>query len=463
MTTALKFDTDLIRRYDLSGPRYTSYPTAVHFTDNFDNKSFRAATKRSNEDPIPRPLSLYFHIPFCSTLCFYCACNKVVTKDRSKADEYLQRLYKEIQLQATLFDHDREVRQIHLGGGTPTFINMDQMQHLMAFISDHFNLCRDDSRDFSIEIDPRTIEPETLGQLRDLGFNRVSLGVQDFNPQVQIAVHRIQSSEQTLAIIDAANHAGFESINLDLMYGLPKQSITSFKETISQVIAANPGRLCLFNYAHLPQLFMPQQRIKEEDLPSPEDKLKMLEHSIQQLSEAGYLYIGMDHFAKASDDLAISQSDGTLYRNFQGYATHADCDLIGIGVTSISQVADTYSQNYRTLKDYYTQLDKGKLAISRGVELSKDDLLRRDIISQLMCYGSIKIPEIEHQHRIQFRDYFRDTIPRIQALAHDGLIEYNTREIEVTASGRLLVRNICMAFDRYLQGSPAATNYSRVI
>lgn len=463
MITPLKFDADLIRRYDLSGPRYTSYPTAVHFTDSYRNESFQASAYRSNEDPIPRPLSLYFHIPFCSTLCFYCACNKVVTKDRSKADQYLQRLYKEIQLQAKLFDHDREVHQIHLGGGTPTFLNMGQMQRLLDFLADHFNLCRDDGRDFSIEIDPRTIEPETLFQLRDLGFNRVSLGVQDFDPNVQIAVHRIQPKDQTLEIIEAAKQAGFKSINLDLMYGLPKQSLASFEETIYQVIGANPGRLCLFNYAHLPQLFMPQQRIKEEDLPSPEDKLKMLETSIQRLTEAGYLYIGMDHFAKVDDDLAISQSDGTLYRNFQGYATHADCDLIGMGVSSISQIADTYSQNARTLDQYYARIDKGELSIYRGVELTKDDLLRRDIISQLMCYGSIQIPDIEIQHSIQFNDYFSDTIPHIQNLASDGLIEYKTGRIEVTPEGRLLVRNICMAFDRYLQNAAITTNYSKVI
>jgi len=463
MTTALKFDAELIRRYDLSGPRYTSYPTAVHFVESYTNSSFRASAHRSNEDPIPRPLSLYFHIPFCSTLCFYCACNKIVTKDYKKADQYLRRLYKEIQLHAELFDSDREVRQLHLGGGTPTFLTIDQLRELIAFIGKYFNLCHEDSSDFSIEIDPRTVEPGSLEQLRQLGFNRVSLGVQDFDPQVQVAVHRIQPKEQTLEIIEAAKRAEFKSINLDLIYGLPKQSLSSFQQTIEQVIAANPGRLCLFNYAHLPQLFMPQKRIKEAELPSPDDKLKMLETSINLLAEAGYLYIGMDHFAKADDDLAISQSNGTLYRNFQGYATHADCDMIGMGVSSISQLADTYSQNSRNLDDYYADMDKGRLSICRGVELTKDDLLRRDIISRLMCYGTIQILDIEKQHNVLFNSYFRDAIPRIQSLANDGLIEYDKRRIEVTPSGRLLVRNICMVFDRYLQSSPVTANYSKVI
>jgi len=383
MQQTLVLDPALIGRYDQTGPRYTSYPTAVQFHDGFGPTEYRAAAAASNASG--RPLSLYFHIPFCDTVCFYCACSKIATKDRTKAQPYLDRVYREIAMQAELFDGSRPVEQLHWGGGTPTFISPDQMRELMTVTGRHFHLLDDDSGEYSIEIDPREVTDATIGLLRDIGFNRMSLGLQDLDPDVQKAVNRIQSADQTFGALRAARAAGFRSISMDLIYGLPLQTVDSFIDTLDRVIEAEPDRLSVFNYAHLPQRFKPQRRINEVDLPSPDQKLEMLSQIGEHLAAAGYVYIGMDHFARPDDELAEAQRKGQLYRNFQGYSTHAHCDLVAMGVTSIGMVGNTYAQNVRTLDEYYAKIDAGELPVFRGIELTRDDELRRAVITQLIC------------------------------------------------------------------------------
>jgi len=356
MDQTLEFNLDLIRRYDKSGPRYTSYPTAIQFHEGFKQEDYKHwvdwSNKQSRQAASPQPLSLYFHLPFCDTVCYYCGCSKVVTKNREKASPYLQRLHREIEMQSRLFDSDRPVDQLHWGGGTPTFISHDEMTALMRVTRQFFNLHDDDTGEYSIEIDPREVTNETLALLRELGFNRMSLGVQDFDERVQKAVNRIQSEEKTLSVIQASKDLGFKSISIDLIYGLPFQSVDSFKKTLDKVIKADPDRLSIFNYAHLPEMFKPQRRISEADLPSAMEKMDILNQTIEQLSQAGYVYIGMDHFAKPEDELAIAQRNESLYRNFQGYSTHADCDLVAMGITSIGKVGHCYSQNVKTIKEY---------------------------------------------------------------------------------------------------------------
>ena len=359
------FDLDLIRRYDKAGPRYTSYPTAVQFHHSFTETEYRACAQNSHLEHPPQSLSLYFHIPFCDTVCFYCACNKIATKDRSLTTPYLQRLYREIALQGQLFSHDRQVTQLHWGGGTPTFLHHTQMQELVKTIRQHFQLLENDEGEYSIEIDPRETQPDTIAFLRSLGFNRMSLGVQDFDPKVQQAVNRIQSEEETFTVLHTARQEGFKSISIDLIYGLPHQNVASFSKTLDKILTVKPNRLSVFNYAHLPTLFKPQRRINEADLPTPLEKLSILQYTINRLTEAGYVYIGMDHFALPDDELAIAQRHGTLYRNFQGYATQANCDLIGLGTTSISKVHHCYSQNVKTLDEYYAHLDADHLPVWR--------------------------------------------------------------------------------------------------
>ncbi|MDH5447366.1 MAG: oxygen-independent coproporphyrinogen III oxidase, partial [Gammaproteobacteria bacterium] len=339
------FDLDLIRRYDKAGPRYTSYPTAVQFHENFAEREYKDYAIKSNENG--QPLSLYFHLPFCDTVCFYCACNKIITKNRKRSMPYLQRLFQEISLQAALFDPDRPVTQLHWGGGTPTFLSHDEMRQLMAETRRYFKLLDDDNGEYSIEIDPREADAETINVLRELGFNRLSLGVQDFDPAVQKAVNRIQSEAETEEVIQAARDVGFHSVSIDLMYGLPLQSVATFSQTLDKVIAMSPDRLSVFNYAHLPQMFKTQRQINEAELPPPEEKLAILQLCVQRLTDEGYVYIGMDHFAKPDDELAIAQQEGTLYRNFQGYSTQAECDLIAMGVTAVSKIGNSYSQNVK--------------------------------------------------------------------------------------------------------------------
>lgn len=462
MEAQTTFDWDLIQRYDTTGPRYTSYPTAVQFSDSFSAADYRNHALISNSGAA-KPLSLYFHIPFCSTLCFYCACNKIVTKNKAKGEAYLHRLLAEVGLQAALFDPGRRVQQVHLGGGTPTFFSVEQIRTLLEEVSRHFNLSDDESgRDFSIEIDPRTVDSDIVHGLRGLGFNRISLGVQDFDADVQRAVHRIQSPAETLGVIEAAREAGFKSINVDLMYGLPLQTQGSFHETLAAVIGAAPDRVCIFNYAHLPRRFAPQRRIRDEDLPTPDEKLAILQQTVATLTDSGYRYIGMDHFARPDDELSRAQDDGSLYRNFQGYTTHADCDLVGLGISSIGRVGNCYSQNYHDTDGYYTYVDRHELPVTRGVTLDADDVLRRDIINQLMCYGTLEIDPLEQRYGISFDSYFAAELGALSQFEKDGLLRQQGRDIRVTPAGRALVRNICMAFDRYLKTTDGQ-RFSRLI
>ena len=462
MQQGLEFDSELIRRYDTSGPRYTSYPTAVQFTEAFGEAEYRERARRSNETDTPAPLSLYFHIPFCNTVCFYCACNKVITANRKRAQPYLDHLFREIRMQGELYDRDRPVEQLHWGGGTPTFISDEQMRALMDETRRHFALRDDDSGEYSIEIDPREADAGTMALLRELGFNRISLGVQDFDPRVQQAVNRIQSEEETAAVLEAARAEGFKSTSIDLIYGLPHQSVDSFAATLDKVIAMGPDRLSVFNYAHLPQMFKTQRQIRAEALPSADEKLAILDYTIGRLTEAGYVYIGMDHFARPDDELAVAQREGTLYRNFQGYSTHADCDLVAMGATSISKVGDSYSQNLKGLEDYYAALEAGRLPVFRGVVLTADDRLRREVITRLICNFELDFADIEAAYSIDFADYFADALERLQPMQADGLLVVNADGIQVQPRGRLLIRNICMVFDRYL-GSDSPQRFSKVI
>lgn len=461
MEQGVSFDLDLIKRYDQSGPRYTSYPTAVEFDETFDEAAYKAACARSNESG--RPLSIYFHIPFCDTVCFYCACNKIATKDRSLVQPYLDRVYRELEMQAALFDTSRRVEQLHWGGGTPTFLSNAQMVELMETTRRHFTLAGDDVGEYSIEIDPREADAESIKLLREIGFNRMSLGVQDFDERVQTAVNRIQTEEQTMAVLDAALAEGFRSISIDLIYGLPFQSVESFSRTLERVIQVNPQRLSIFNYAHLPERFKPQRRINDADLPAPEVKLDILQSTIARLTEVGYVFIGMDHFARPDDELAVAQRAGTLYRNFQGYSTHADCDLIGIGVTSIGKIDNTYGQNRRGLDEYYADVDAGRLPVFRGIELTRDDLIRRDVITQLICHFELDMRAVEAKWGLQFNEYFADSLEKLQGMEGDGLVELAADKIRILPRGRLLVRNICMTFDAYLAAKTGPIGFSKVI
>jgi len=458
----LTFDPDLIRRYDKSGPRYTSYPTAVQFHAGFAEADYRGWAKRSNETPTPRPLSLYFHLPFCDTVCFYCACNKIVTKNRKRASLYLGRLHREIAVQGELFDRTRIVEQLHWGGGTPTFISHDEIQELMNATRERFRLRDDDQGEYGIEVDPREVRPETLALLRNLGFNRLSMGVQDFEPVVQKAVNRIQGEAETFAVLTQARALGFRSISMDLIYGLPHQTVESFGRTLDKIIGAGPDRLSVFNYAHLPEMFKPQRRIRAEDLPSPQEKLNILQLTIERLTQAGYVYIGMDHFARPDDELAVAQRNGTLYRNFQGYSTHAECDLIGFGMTSIGMVGDCYSQSQRTLEDYHAALDAGRLPVMRGITLDADDKLRRAIVTQLICHFALDYDAVESIYGIRFADYFGPELNDLRVMQQDGLLELDATSIRVLPAGKLLIRNICMVFDRYLR-QKESQRFSKVI
>ncbi len=460
MDQSLVFDIELIRRYDKSGPRYTSYPTAVQFHEGFAEADYRAIAAQSNQQG--GPLSLYFHIPFCDTLCFYCACNKIATKNRKHAVPYLEALFKEIEMQGALFDRSRKVDQLHWGGGTPTFISHEQMTALMAKSREQFNLHDDDSGEYSIEIDPREVKNDTIKLLRGLGFNRMSLGVQDFDPKVQQAVNRIQTEAQTFAVLDQAKAEGFLSVSVDLIYGLPFQSLEGFAKTVDKVIAARPDRLSVFNYAHLPEMFKPQRRILDEELPSAAEKLDILQMTNERLKQAGYVYIGMDHFAKPDDELAVAQREGTLYRNFQGYSTHAECDLVAMGVTSIGMVGNTYSQNVKTVEAYAELINAGKLPLYRGVELDDDDVLRREVITRLICQFELDMGAVAQQFNINFPEYFAQEMEELHQIESDGLLTIEGDRISVLPAGRLLIRNVCMVFDKYLR-KQSEQRFSKVI
>ena len=462
----LCFDPDLLRRHDRPGPRYTSYPTAPQFHAGFGEAELRDQARRSNADPIPRRLSLYAHIPYCFSPCFYCGCNRIITRDEARGERYVERLLREIEMLAPLFDRDRDVIQLHFGGGTPNFLRPAQLGRIIDSLDRHFHFNRGPDRDFSIELDPRFIQDGDVAALAALGLNRASLGVQDFDPEVQQAVNRVQSVAQTLDVIRACRDAGMRSVNVDLIYGLPRQTRVGFARTLDTVIDARPDRIAVYGYAHLPSLFKPQRQIEEADLPDAETKLGLLQLAIEKLSAAGYRYIGMDHFALPHDDLARAQQRGDLHRNFMGYTTHADSDLIGLGVSAISHIGDSFSQNPRDLPSWEAAIDAGRLPVWRGLQLTPDDVLRAEVIQSLMCNGAIDLRGIEERHDIDFHGYFADALAQLTQLQREGLVELRPQRIEVTSRGRLLMRIIAMCFDRYLQAAPAPTappRYSRVI
>jgi oxygen-independent coproporphyrinogen-3 oxidase len=457
----LIFDPQVIRRFDVSGPRYTSYPTADRFVEAFDAAAYCSWLERRTIGGIGRALSLYFHIPFCNTICYYCACNKIITKDHGRSAKYLKYLGKELSLQAAALDGPHDVVQLHWGGGTPTFLSNDEMRLLMEMTRQHFRLLPDG--EYSIEVDPRKVDRETVKLLAELGFNRMSVGVQDFDPRVQQAVNRIQSLEETQLVIDAAREFGFKGISVDLIYGLPKQNVISFNHTLDEIIKLAPDRLSIYNYAHLPALAKPQRRINESELPSPDAKLQIVQLAIRRLTDAGYVFIGMDHFAKPDDELAVAQRQGRLHRNFQGYSTHAEADLLAFGVSAIGKVGPTYCQNYRTLDEYYDALDRNELPVMRGLELTADDLLRRSIIQALMCHFELSIESIEIAHLIDFKSYFAAELNDLVEMEQAGLLTIDDQWITVQPRGRILVRVIAMVFDRYLRSERERVRYSKVI
>jgi len=457
-------DADLLARYDVRGPRYTSYPTAPHFRSDFSEATLRRHLWQSNVRTEPRPLSLYVHIPYCQSPCFYCGCHREITRDTSKAEHYLGRLLQEIRLVAPLLDVNRELLQLHLGGGTPNFLDRAQLQRLMTTLAREFRFSSSVERDYSVELDPRLVRAGDLAVLRDAGFNRVSLGVQDFDPQVQRAINRVQSEAETLQIIEECQRLGLRSINVDLIYGLPRQTARGFARTLDSVLGARPGRLAVYGYAHMPELFKAQRHIAAVDLPSPRERLELLQLAVERFGAAGYRYIGMDHFALPEDDLARAQSRGTLQRNFMGYTTHAGCDLIGLGVSSISHIGDCFSQNLRRMPDWEDALDRQHLPVARGLELSADDRLRADVIQGLMCLGHVDYADIEHRHHISFGVYFARELRRLSPLIADELALADANGIHVTSRGQLLVRHIAMCFDRYIDTTAATpVRFSKVV
>ncbi len=460
-SSELVIDPVLIRKYDVSGPRYTSYPTADRFVEAFGATELRQWLGKRNIGGISQPLSVYVHLPFCDTVCYYCACNKVVTRDHSRSAKYIKHLEMELALLEPLLGSERRICQIHWGGGTPTFLSREEMGTLTGALDRVFERAPD--AECSIEVDPRRVAPGTMEFLAGLGFNRVSIGVQDFDPEVQKAVHRIQSEEVTRRVIGEARASGFGSVNLDLIYGLPRQPLDSFNRTLDKVIALDPDRIALYSYAHLPKLFMPQRRIAEADLPSAESKLQILTLAIGRLTRAGFLYIGMDHFARPDDELAIAQHQGRLQRNFQGYSTRPESDLVGLGVSAIGRIGPVYYQNQKRLEDYCAELEAGRLPVTRGVELSQDDLVRRAVIQALACHFRVSIESIELAYLVDFNKYFAQELKDLRRLQEEGLVEVGPDWIVVTSKGRLLVRVLCMVFDRYLREREARASYSKVI
>ena len=457
-------DPALLRRYDRPGPRYTSYPTAPQFTTAFGEAQLRAAATASNGDPIPRGLSLYVHVPFCTSPCFYCGCNRIITRDKAQAEAYLARLYREIAMTAAMFDRDREVVQLHFGGGTPNFLSPAQLHDVVDCLRRHFHFAPDHVLEQSIELDPRGLPPEDVRALAAMGFNRASVGVQDFDPAVQRAVNRIQTVEETAAVIEAARAGGMKSVNVDLIYGLPRQTQEGFGRTLDTVLAIRPDRLAIYGYAHLPQLFKAQRQIHDADLPTADAKLDLLRLAIEKLTAAGYQYIGMDHFALPEDELSRAQAHGGLHRNFMGYTTHADSDLLGLGVSAISHIGDTYSQNPRDLPSWQAAIDAGRLPACRGMRLDRDDVLRADLIQQLMCQGELDIAALEDRHGIHFLEYFEPDLLRMLPLAADGLVEVSETHIRATPRGRLLLRSIAACFDAYLhRPQPAPVPMARAV
>lgn len=453
---SIDWDLALIQKYNYSGPRYTSYPTALEFSPAFGTTEFSDAVARYPQ----RPLSLYVHIPFCHKLCYFCGCNKIVTRHQHKADQYLDVLEQEIIHRAPLF-RGRQVNQLHWGGGTPTYLTKAQISRLMQLLRHHFHF--NAAAEISIEVDPREIELDVLDHLRAEGFNRLSMGVQDFNKEVQRLINREQNEEFIFALLNHARETGFTSTNIDLIYGLPKQTAESFAFTLRKVIELNPDRLSVFNYAHLPTLFAAQRKIKDTDLPVAGQKLDILQETISTLTDAGYQFIGMDHFAHPDDELAVAQREGRLHRNFQGYTTQGDTDLLGLGVSAISMIGDSYAQNQKDLKQYYQQVDERGEALWRGIALTRDDCIRRDIIKTLICQFALDFSVIETSWDIDFQNYFAEDLALLAPLAEDGLVDISQKRIQVTAKGRLLIRNICMCFDIYMRQRARMQQFSRVI
>ncbi|MDH4428008.1 MAG: oxygen-independent coproporphyrinogen III oxidase [Acidovorax sp.] len=454
---------DLLRRFDVPGPRYTSYPTADRFVEAFGQDDYVLALEQRRAGTVAKalPLSLYVHIPFCESLCYYCACNKIITKHHDRADLYLRYLGREIDLHTAHCGTGQVVSQLHLGGGSPTFLSDDGLRELMAVLRRSFTLVP--GGEYSIEVDPRTVNAERLAVLAELGFNRLSFGVQDFDAEVQKAVHRIQPAEQVFSLVDSARSLGFDSVNVDLIYGLPRQTPESFDRTLAQVAQLRPDRIALYAYAHLPERFKPQRRIVSAELPVASAKVAMLSRSLDAFLDAGYVYVGMDHFALPSDALAVAKRQGRLHRNFQGYSTQPDCDLIALGVSAIGRVGATYSQNAKTLEEYYDFLDQGRLPIVRGLALTRDDLVRRAVIMALMCQGEVLFESIEQGWLIDFRQYFASELARLEEMAGQGLVRMNSDGVEVTPMGWFFVRGVAMVFDRYLQADRNRARFSRII
>jgi len=454
---------ELLQKFDVAGPRYTSYPTADRFVEAFGDEEYkRTLVQRFNEEGArPQPLSLYVHIPFCASLCYYCACNKVITKHHSRSAEYLRYLALELALHTDLIGRGRIVSQLHLGGGSPTFMNDDELRELMGLLKQHFQLAA--GAELSIEVDPRTVDVARIDALASMGFNRLSFGVQDFDPAVQAAVHRVQPAEQVFALVQAARDRGFESINVDLIYGLPLQSAASFDRTLAQITQLRPDRIALYGYAHLPLRFKPQRRIHEVDLPKAGDKVAMLARSLEALQAAGYVYVGMDHFALPNDPLAIAKRQGRLHRNFQGYSTQPDCDLIALGVSSIGRVGPSYSQNAKTLDEYYDALSHGRFPVVRGLALTREDLLRRAVIMAIMCQGAVHFESISLAYLVDFRHHFASELEALSPLADQGLVVLGDDSIEVTETGWFFVRAVAMVFDRHLQVNRNLNRFSKIL
>ena len=454
---------ELLRRFDVAGPRYTSYPTADRFVEAFTDKDYIQALtqRRSGAAAMTLPLSLYVHIPFCESVCYYCACNKVITRHHDKATAYLRYLGREVDLHTQHLGLGQTVTQLHLGGGSPTFLNDDELRELMNMLKRSFRLAP--GGEYSIEVDPRTVDPKRLDTLAELGFNRLSFGVQDFDPAVQKAVHRVQPVEQVFALVAAARERGFDSVNVDLIYGLPLQTPESFDRTLQQVTALRPDRVALYAYAHLPERFKPQRRIATVDLPNAPSKVAMLSHSLAAMIGAGYVYVGMDHFALPNDPLAVAKRQGRLHRNFQGYSTQPDCDLIALGVSSIGRIGATYSQNAKTLEEYYDALDHGRFPVVRGLALTRDDLIRRAVIMALMCQGQWLFESIDLAWLVDSRSYFANELEALRQLRDQGLVTMDDSGVQVTPMGWFFVRAVAMVFDRYLQTDRTRARFSKII
>lgn len=454
---------DLIRRFDISGPRYTSYPTADRFVEAFtaEHVTQALAQRRNGAAAMFLPLSIYVHIPFCESLCYYCACNKIVTKHHERGETYLRYLSREVDLYTTQLGAGQAVSQLHLGGGSPTFLSDGELRELMRILRRSFTFAQ--GGEYAIEVDPRTVDSTRLATLAELGFNRLSFGVQDFDPAVQKAVHRVQPAEQVFSLVESARSMGFESINVDLIYGLPQQTPESFDRTLAQVTQLRPDRIALYAYAHLPDRFKPQRRISVAELPTAGAKLSMQSRSLLAFQDAGYVYVGMDHFALPNDALAVAKRQGRLHRNFQGYSTQPDCDLISLGVSAIGRVGATYSQNAKTLEEYYDYLDQGRLPVVRGLALSRDDLVRRSVIMALMCQGELEFESIDLAHLIDFKSYFATELATLRGMQAQGLVEVNDTGLQITAMGWYFVRGVAMVFDRYLQADHTRAMFSRII